>query len=179
VHGYQQGRGNFRKHGMGKALLAAAEDDARQHGAQGMAAWGLWLPFWMKASWFKKRGYRKAERQGISVLLWKPFTADAQPPRWFPKAKSLPEPTAGKVNVTAFVSGWCLAQNLVYERAKRAATEFGERVVLREIDTSNRSEVARWGVADGVFVDGKNLQKGPPPSYEKIRSTIAKRLRVL
>ena len=177
VHGYKQGRGDFRKHGMGTALLAATEDDARQLGAKGMAAWGVWLPFWMKASWFKRHGYRKADRQGIAVLLWKPFTDNAQPPRWFPNKVRHPETIPGKVNVTAFSSGWCLAQNLVYERAKRAAADFGDKVVFREIDTSERSVVAECGVADAVFVDGKNLQKGPPPSYERIHAAIAKRAR--
>lgn len=176
VHGYKQGRGNFRKRGMGKALLHAAEEDARARGALGMAAWGVWPPFWMRASWFRKHGYRKADRQGISVLLWKPFVDEAKPPRWFPKLDRQPEPAPGKVNVTAFTSGWCLAQNLVYQRARRAAAEFGETVVFREIDTSERSAVAEWGLSDAVFVDGKNLQKGPPPSYEKIRKTIARRL---
>ena len=38
------------KRGMGKALLAAAEEDARALGTKGMAAWGVWLPSWMKAS---------------------------------------------------------------------------------------------------------------------------------
>jgi hypothetical protein len=164
---------------MGKALLAAAEEDARALGAKGMAAWGVWLPFWMKASWFKKHGYRKADRQGIAVLLWKPFADDAQPPRWFPKQTALPEPTPGKVNVTAFSSGWCLAQNLVYERAKRAAAELGDDVVFREIDTSSPEAVAQWGVSDAVLVDGKNVQKGPPPSYDKIHGLIAKRVRRL
>jgi len=179
VHGYKQGRGNFQKHGMGKALLAAAEEDARRLGAKGMAAWGVWLPFWMKASWFKKHGYRKVDRQGLSVLLYKPFAADAEPPRWFPAAVKQPEPVPGKVNVTAFSSGWCLAQNLVYERAKRAAAELGEKVGFREIDTSERSAVAEWGRSDAVLVDGRNLQKGPPPSYDAIRKAMAKRLRRL
>ncbi|MCK4907296.1 MAG: GNAT family N-acetyltransferase, partial [Spirochaetes bacterium] len=57
VHGYKHGRGNFRKKGMGRALLKAAEEDARHLGAKGIAAWGISLPFWMKASWFKKKGY--------------------------------------------------------------------------------------------------------------------------
>jgi GNAT superfamily N-acetyltransferase len=177
VHGHTQGRGNFQGHGMGTALITAAEEDARQLGARGMAAWGVWLPFWMKASWFKKHGYRKADRQGISVLLWKPFADDAKPPRWLPKVAKVPEPIPGKVNVTAFSSGWCLAQNLVYERAKRAADELGDGVVFREIDTSERSAVAQWGVSDAVLVDGKNLQKGPPPSYQKIHKAIASKIR--
>ena len=45
-----------------------------------------------------------------------------------------------------------------------------------EIDTSTRDAVSRWGIADAVLVDGKNLQKGPPPSYEKISKVLAKRV---
>lgn len=176
VHGYRQGRGDFRGHGMGRALLAAAEDDARALGADGMAAWGVWLPFWMKASWFRKQGYRKADRQSIALLLWKPFTERARPPRWLPAFDKRPEPVPGKVNIVAFSSGWCLAQNLVYERAKRAAAEFGDAVVFHEIDTSERSAVAHWGTSDAILIDGRNPQKGPPPSYEKIRKLIARRV---
>jgi GNAT superfamily N-acetyltransferase len=176
VHGHKQGRGDFQKHGMGTALLAAAEEDARALGAKGMAAWGLWLPFWMKASWFKKHGYVKADRQGLTMLLWKSFTDDARPPRWIARTGKKLEPIPGKVNITAFTSGWCLAQNLVYERARRAAAEFGDKVVFREIDASSRSTVVEWGLSDSVLIDGKELQKGPPPSFEKVRSTVAKRV---
>lgn len=177
VHGYKQGRGNRRGRGMGAALLRAAEEDAQNRGALGMAAWGVALPFWMKASWFKKHGYRKADRQNISTLLWKPFAQEAQPPKWFPKVEKRPEVVPGKVNVTAFTSGWCLAQNLTYERAKRAAEELGDGVVFNEIDVSERSAVAEWGMSDAVLVDGKNVQWGPPPSYDRIRKTISKRVR--
>ena len=179
VHGYKEGRGNFQKKGMGKALLRAAEDDARELGAKGMAAWGIWLPFWMKASWFRRQGYRKTDRQGLQVLLWKPFAEDAAPPRWLGKNRKKPGRTPGKVTVTSFVNGWCPAQNLVYERAKRAAEEFADRVVFREIDTFDGKVVAEWGLADALFIDGKSVRTGPPPSYEKIRKLIAKRVRKL
>jgi len=72
VHGHAQGRGNFQGHGMGTALLEAAEADVRALGAKGMAAWGLALPFWMRASWFKKHGYRKVDRNGIASLSGSP-----------------------------------------------------------------------------------------------------------
>ena len=39
VHGYKQGRGDFRGKGMGKALLEAAEQDIRSMGARGVLAW--------------------------------------------------------------------------------------------------------------------------------------------
>ncbi|MDZ7291680.1 MAG: GNAT family N-acetyltransferase [candidate division KSB1 bacterium] len=178
VHGHKQGRGNFQKRGMGKALLQAAEDDAKALGAKGMAAWGVSLPFWMKASWFKKQGYKKVDKQGIQVLLWKPFTEDAAPPKWIsPKKK--PETVPGKVTVTAFRNGWCTAQNMVFERARRAAAEFGDKVVFREIDTFDREVFLEWGRTDDLFIDDKQMRTGPPPAYEKIKKNIAKRAKKL
>jgi GNAT superfamily N-acetyltransferase len=134
VHGYKTGRGNFRKRGMGKALLAAAEADARDLGAKGMAAWGVALPVWMRASWFRRHGYRVADRDGMRHLLWKPFVADAQPPRWVEPRKA-PAPVPGKVSVVSLVNGWCPAQNLACERARRAAAACGEGVEFRESPT--------------------------------------------
>jgi len=180
VHGYKEGIGNFQKKGMGKALLQVAETDANTKGAKGMVAWGIPLPFWMKASWFKKQGYNKVDKQGIlgSVLLWKPFADDATPPKWI-KQKKKPETSPGKVTVTAFLNGWCPAQNMVFERAKRAASEFGDKVVFREIVTFDREVFLEWGISDGLFIDDKQVRTGPPPSYEKIKKLLAKRVKKL
>ena len=178
VHGHQEGRGNFQKRGLGRALLQAAEDEVKAMGSQGMVAWGVLLPFWMKASWFKKQGYKKADRQGMQVLLWKPFTLEAIPPKWI-KQKKKPEKTPGRVVVTAFLNGWCPAQNMVFERARRAAAEFGDKVVFRKIDTFNRDTFLEWGITDALFIDDKPVRTGPPPPYEKIKNLIAKRVRKL
>ncbi|MFC1940516.1 GNAT family N-acetyltransferase [Chloroflexota bacterium] len=180
VHGHKQGRGNFQKRGMGKALLQAAESDAKIRGANGIAAWGIPLPFWMKAAWFRKQGYTKVDKQGFlgPVLLWKPLTDDGIPPKWI-KRKKRPETTPGKVTVTAFLNGWCPAQNLVFERAKKAAAEFGDKVLFRKIDTFDRENFLEWGIADALFIDKKEVRTGPPPSYEKIRGMIANKVRKL
>jgi GNAT superfamily N-acetyltransferase len=176
VHGYKKGRGNFQKRGMGTALLEAAESDARAMGYKGIAAWGVSGPFWMRAAWFKKHGYAVADKDGIRVLLWKPFGADAVAPRWHRQVKS-PTPLPNKVTVTAFRNGWCPGMNLVFERAKRAASEpdFKGKVVFHEIDTSDRGAFAEWGIADALFVNDKQVRTGPPPSYEKIHRIIRRR----
>ena len=175
VHGYKQGRGNFRKRGMGKALLAAAEEDARALGAKGIAAWGVALPFWMKASWFRKHGYRVADRDGARHLLWKPFAPDAEAPRWVKPLKS-PSAVPGKLSVVSLVNGWCPAQNIACERARRAATACGDGVEFTLLDTSDPATFEEWGMADALFIDGQAVRFGPPPKFEALRRRIAKRL---
>jgi GNAT superfamily N-acetyltransferase len=176
VHGHKHGRGNFQKKGMGKALLEAAENDARELGAAGMAAWGMAIPVFMRASWFKKRGYVPADRMGFQVLLWKPFEAGAVAPKWI-REKKRPDAGRGKVAVTVFLNGWCPAMNMSCERARRAAAEFGEKVEFRTVDTMDRNVFLDWGIWDGLFIDGKPVRTGPPPSYAKIRGKIARRVK--
>jgi N-acetylglutamate synthase-like GNAT family acetyltransferase len=178
VHGYKEGRGDFQGIGMGEALLGAAESDAKEKGAKGMAVWGVWLPFWMKASWFKKHGYKKADRDSMSLLVWKPFTEDVNQPHWIYQKKPVPS-TPGKVTVTAFINGWCPAQNMVYERAKRASAECGEKVIFQGIDTSDRDVFLEWGISDAIFVNGKQVAFGPPLSYEKLMKIIFKQVKKL
>lgn len=178
VHGHKQGIGNHQGEGIGTLLLDAAEKDARDIGAKGMAAWGLWLPIWMKASWFKKHGYKKADRDSIKLLVWKAFSTEGSPPHWIHQKKEV-SVIPGKVTVTAFINGWCPAQNIVFERAKRACIEFGDKVVFESIDTSDRETFLQWGISDGLFVDGKEISHGPPLPYEKIIKIISKKIKKL
>jgi GNAT superfamily N-acetyltransferase len=149
VHGHRQGVGNHQRRGMGRALLLAAEEDARSRGAKGMAAWGLSLPFWMPASFYLKHGYRRADRESMAVLVGKPFAEGAVKPKWIKQAKR-PKPAKGKVAVTCFVSGWCQVPNIVCERAKRAAAEFGDAVAFEEIDTGVCENLLEWGLSDAL-----------------------------
>ena len=177
VHGYKnKGVGNYQKKGIGKALLQAAEDDVKTLGAKGIAAWGLALPFWMRASWFKKQGFKKVDKESMRVLLWKPFTSDAIPRKWI-KEKKEPGKSEGKVNVTAFTNGWCPAMSITFERTKRAASELGDKVEFTEIQTHQPEVFNEWGISDAIYIDGKQLGAGPPPSYEKIKKKIRKRVK--
>lgn len=178
VHGHKQGVGNHQKKGIGKALLQAAEEDVRKRGSKGLVAWGVSLPFWMKASWFKKQGYKKVDKDSMQVLLWKPFSDDAKMPKII-RTKKMPQKQAGKVKVTAFINGWCPAQNMVFERAKRATSEFNKKVFFEEIHTNKEEVLHEWGISDALYLDGKAVRTGPPPSYDKIKRKIAKRVRRL
>jgi GNAT superfamily N-acetyltransferase len=176
VHAHKgKGVGDQRKRGLGKALLHAAEDDARALGAKGLVVWGMAIPVFIRASWFRRQGYRKVDKLGFQVLLWKPFADDAVPPRWL-REKKRPARIAGRVAVDAFVHGWCPAMNMTFERARRACAELGDGVAFRPVRTLDRAAFEEWGIADGVFIDGKPVRTGPPPSYEKLRKKIGKKI---
>jgi len=178
VHGYKEGRGNFQGKGMGKALLKAAEEDVRSRGSKGLVAWGIIFPFFMRSSFFKKNGYRKVDRDGMSELVWKPFDEKAVPPKWVGQKKR-PEKGKDKVIVSSFTNGWCPGQNLVYERAKRACRKIGDKVTFVTYDTSDRKTFLEWGIMDALYVNGKQVRTGPPPSYERIERTIIRAVRKL
>ena len=180
VHAHKKGIGDKRKQGYGKALLAAAEDDSRASGAVGMAAYGLTMPFWIPASFFKKQGYVRADKEGIGVLLFKPFGADARPPKMI-RQKKTPEKNQnpGAVTVTFFLSGYCPGRNIVFERTKRAVESFDGKAVFIAVDTSDRETYLEWGMRDELFIEDKQVRYGPPLSYEKVKKRIAKQVRKL
>lgn len=176
IHGYKKGIGNFQKKGMGKTLLKAVEEDVKNIGAKGLVTWGLSLPFFMKASWFKKQGYKVVDKDGIMRLLWKPFSQEAEIPA-FIKQKKKPEIKPGKVNISLFLNGWCPAQNLAYERTKRAIIEFKDKIELNEYRTDNKDVRIEWGISDAIFIDDKQVRTGPPPTYKRIRRLVEKKVR--
>lgn len=178
VHGHKQGVGNNQKKGIGKALLQAAEGDVRQKGSKGIAAWGIIMPFFMRASWFKKHGYKTADKSGMIRLLWKPFSEDAVPPS-FIKQKRKPALVPGKVSVSLFMNGWCQAQNIVFERTKRAITGFEDKIIVNEYNTLDKDLQEEWGISDAVFIDGKEIRNGPPTPYKKIRKIVEKKVKSL
>lgn len=178
VHGHKYGPGNHQGKGIGRALLRAAEDDVKNLGAGGMAAWGIIMPFFMRASWFRKQGYMVTDRDGIMRLLWKPFRQNALPPS-FIKQKKEPVPEPGKVNVTLFLNGWCPAQNIVYERTRRAISGFEKYIRLNDYRTDDRRVFDEWGISDAVYIDRKKIRNGPPSPYRKIRKEIEKRVKRL
>ena len=174
VHSHSDGIGDRSGRGMGTSLLGALEAEAQLAGARGMAAWGMALPFWMRAGWFRRHGYRKADRRGIAQLVWKPFEDGLEPPRW-PAETGSPELEEGKVTVTCYDGGWCTLQNANCVHAHKAADATG--AAFHEIDTADPEAAKIWGQDYGIWIDDKQVFAGPPLSEDKVRRKIEMRQR--
>jgi len=193
VHGHKEGVGDNQKQGIGSLLLSAAEKDCQRLGLNGLLAWGIAMPFWMRASWYKKHGYKKIDKDGVAVLLLKTFgdkensiessieNSVENPTDDIKLIRLVKKPPVGteKVNVTVFLNGWCPANNITTERTLRAVKDFEDKIDVNIIDTTKRENYEEWGIYDGVYIDGHVVQMGPPKSYEAVHKMIEKRVKKL
>jgi hypothetical protein len=127
----------------------------------------------MRASWFKKKGYKVVDKSGIIRVLWKPFNEHAIPPK-VRKPRKKPGKSEGKVNVTVLRNGWCQTMNVACERAGRASLEFPGKIDLQVFETTDKEVLKEWGITDALYIDGKEINTGPAPSFRKIRKKLEK-----
>ena len=179
VHAYKgKGVGDQRKQGIGKALLEEAESRIAQSGAGGITAWGIALPFWMRSAWYRKQGYRKVDCNGVAHLMWKPLKPDTPPPRWLPPSKELNEPGAsGKLRVLSVINGICPAMNITHERIRKILEDYGDKIDYQKVYTDTPEGISRWGILDGLYINGKAVFLGPPPKEKKLRRILEKELK--
>lgn len=175
VHLYESGIGDRSGRGMGKALLRAAEEDARSRDARGMAAWGVLVDEWQSIPWFQRQGYRLVDRQGPLGLALKAFDRGVGEPRFLEEVRR-PPIIPGKARVSSFCIGWCTGGNLVDEWARRAAEELGDAVVFEHIDTSDPEVAEERGISTGIFVNGEEFPTDGSETYEKLRDFIRQRI---
>lgn len=176
VHGYSdKGIGNRQNKGMGRALLKTAEDDIKNRGAKGIAAWGLSEEFWMQSSFYKKYGYELADTMQSQELVWKTFISGASPPKWR-QVKKKPAIVPGKVIITAFINGWCSGYNIGSENFRQAAAEFKDKAEFRIVQTLDHIIIKEWGITDAIFIDDEAVNSGPPPSYDDAVKMIKRKI---
>lgn len=163
--------------GVGHALLAATEEEARAQGRRGLVVFALEQEGWwyMPARWFVERGYAEADRRVLDRLLWKPFGEGVTPPR-FPERRYRFRPVAGKVVVDLFWNRFCLSSDLEAQRVREVAAEFGERVVLNEYPACEPDVFCEHRIARGIYVDGVELHWGYEAPREGIRDAIREAL---
>jgi len=162
------------KHGAGRALMEAAEEEALRQGRKGVATNGYnWEnDFWfMPASFFDAFGYEVAERRGLTSVMWKPLDPDAKPPRMLEPAYEF-EPGPGKVVVDLFWHTFCETCDIEAARVREVAAEFGDEVVLREYCGDDRDTLLKHQIPRAIYVQGNEIGWGYEAPRDGIRDAI-------
>jgi GNAT superfamily N-acetyltransferase len=175
----------FKGKGAGRALMEAAEEEAKRQGKKGLVSYGYRWDFWfMPASFLEKHGFEPVDSRRIGseeesdevqemVLLWKPLDGAAQKPR-FPESSYKFKPVPGKVVVDLFWDISCQTTNIEGERVMEVAKEFGDKVVLNEYPTHDHEVFMKFQKHRGIFINGKEIGWGHEPPKEGVREAILK-----
>jgi predicted N-acetyltransferase YhbS len=162
------------KQGAGRALMDAAENEARRQDVKGIVTAGHYHDSWfMPASFFEKLGYKVACREGQTALLWKRFDESAEPPAFLERAYDF-VPVPGKVVIDLFYTTFCQTSEVEAQRVREVAADFGDMVVLNEYPAEDRETLLRHQLPRAIFVNGEKIGWGHEAPKEGIAEAISK-----
>lgn len=158
--------------GVGRALLASAEEEARRQGKKGLVTTAYYHDFWfMPAPYFEGIGFSVAERHKTAAVVWKAFDSSAKPPKML-RRKYRFMPTAGRVVVDLFWNPLCQTSDIEAQRVREVTSEFGGKVVLNQYPADDREILLRYQTPRGIFVNGREIYWGYEAPREGIRTAI-------
>lgn len=165
--------------GAGRALIQAIEHEAQASGHTGVSVTAYrdipGAEWFMPASFFEHLGYAPVDSRGREVLLWKTFSADAQPPH-FLQPHFVFEPMEGVVVIDLFWNGFCQTSAIEAQRVREVCEEFGNAVVLREYQAEDREVLLRHQIPRAIYINGKEIGWGYEAPREGIRAAIQEQL---
>jgi ribosomal protein S18 acetylase RimI-like enzyme len=163
--------------GVGRALLAAAEDEAIRAGRKGIVIIGYYHDFWfMPARFFEKRGYVPVDRRKQEALLFKRIDSSAETPHFLQNQYRF-SPAVGKVVIDLFWNQFCQTSFIEARRVREVATEFGNSVLLNDYCADDPATLAKYQTPRGIFINGLEIGWGYEAPREGIREAISKALK--
>ncbi len=153
VHMYDHHIGDQRRRGYGRFMLAQIERQAQEEGYHGLVAWAMDWDVWNPVSFYEHMGYTRSDQEDKVVVVWKPFRADAEPPRLL-RLVSLPAPGRDKVTVLVADNSWCNSNHKL-RTAREAIKGIEHLVEYAEVGSPCCNRILHVGTVGGVFLDGK------------------------
>lgn len=145
------------KGGM-RLLFREFVDSLRSQGYKGILVDGTEIEGYMHSRHFLRRGFRALREGEGGGLLYYPLGQPSVAVE--PIEARIARETEAEVEILVIGSRFCPVGASAVLAVRKVAQEFGERVVVREIP-AGREAIARYGVADGIFINGKARFFGP------------------
>ena len=123
----------------------------------------------MPVTFYEHMGYSVVDREDKVVVVWKPFSPGAKPPKLLRLADPPPKGT-DKVNVTVAVNGWCGCYK--YLCAREAVAGLEDIVEYRELDAPDSATILHLGKVGGIFLDGEVFQPYQLCNGDALRAEI-------
>lgn len=158
--------------GYGRALIEAAESEARSC-SKGIAVVAHDNDFWfMPAAFFRRLGYREVARRADTVVMLKSFQPVEPPVMHHPSYR--PRPIPGKVTVDVFWHPMCGTSIVEMLRLREVSAEFGDGVVLNEYDCGDKDTLERYQIGRAIFIDGRRVDWGHEAPRDGLRQEIGR-----
>lgn len=130
----------------------------RSQGYKGILVEGTEFEGYMHYQHFLKRGFQVLRESDGSKLLYYPLSQPSVAVKSI--TAHVVKETEAEVEILVIGSRFCPVGASAVLAVRKVTQELGERVVVREIPAS-REAIARYGVADGIFINGKPKFFGP------------------
>ncbi|MFW6016818.1 MAG: hypothetical protein ACOCRK_10305, partial [bacterium] len=72
--------------------------------------------------------------------------------------------------------GWCQDSNIESDLTKKIVKDYGDKVVYKEYDTSDKEVLREWGIDNAILVDKEWLSFGPHSVEEQLRKLIEEKI---
>ncbi len=158
--------------GYGRALMEAAESEARTS-SKGVAVVAHDDDFWfMPAGFFRRLGYREVSRRADTVVMLKSFEPVEPPALHRPSYQ--PRLVRGKVAVDVFWDPICGTSIVEMLRLRDVCADFGDGVVLSEYDCSDKDAPEGHRIGRAVFIDGRRVDWGHEVPRDGLKQEIGR-----
>lgn len=160
-----------RSSGIGRALMKAVEEEAKESKKNGVAILCYDNDFWfMPLSFFKKFGYKEIARQNDTVIVLKAWS-DVNPPVMH-RLNYKFEPVKGKVVVDAFWTPICLTSIIEIKRVRKVCNEYRDKVILNEYNCGNKSIQEKYQTQRALFFNGQQKDWGYSAPRDELKETL-------